>query len=336
MRGLLLATRSRMTLGGHRADLDVAIPRSYTMGSNIIVGYGAMGMAGAGTARWTWIWPVAGMDNPVGYTLPWRRRIYLLSSWSSFVRQQCLRLCITRRWLRTALASHLARLFLRLAVTVIETALIVSVMIAAPAEKAGTGARHGFRGRHDRMQRHCRCMSTLGRRPPPRTRISGSRSERGSGGPCCPNQSHDGSSEPCGPRTWSIVQQAALIFAGSCIAGTIFRIRFHPDGAPSRLFSAGQEFELGGTFIAPGQQNNCPERNLLLVSLVAIVGLAKVLTPTVEQGIDYLQVPKAVVGIIIAALVLLPEAVAAIKAARSDRLQTSLNLALARRSRPSV
>jgi len=38
--------------------------------------------------------------------------------------------------------------------------------------------------------------------------------------------------------------------------------------------------------------------------------------------------PKAEVGIIIAALVLLPEAVAAIKAARSDRLQTSLNLAL--------
>ena len=45
---------------------------------------------------------------------------------------------------------------------------------------------------------------------------------------------------------------------------------------------------------------------LLVVSLVAVVGLAKVLTPTVEQAIDYLQVPKAVVGTIIAALVLLP------------------------------
>ena len=67
---------------------------------------------------------------------------------------------------------------------------------------------------------------------------------------------------------------------------------------------------------------------LLVVSLVAIVGLAKVLTPTVEGAIGYLQVPKAVVGTIIAALVLLPEAVAAIKAAQSDRLQTSLNLAL--------
>jgi Ca2+/H+ antiporter len=45
---------------------------------------------------------------------------------------------------------------------------------------------------------------------------------------------------------------------------------------------------------------------LLVVSLIAI-GLAKILTPTVERGIAYLDVPKAVVGIIIATLVLLPE-----------------------------
>ena len=38
--------------------------------------------------------------------------------------------------------------------------------------------------------------------------------------------------------------------------------------------------------------------------------------------------PRAVVGIVIAALVLLPEGVAALRAARADRLQTSLNLAL--------
>src|SRR5262249_4230405 len=67
---------------------------------------------------------------------------------------------------------------------------------------------------------------------------------------------------------------------------------------------------------------------LLIVALVAIVGLAKVLTPTVEVGIAYLGAPKAVVGIVIAALVLLPESLAALKAARSNRLQTSLNLAL--------
>ena len=59
-----------------------------------------------------------------------------------------------------------------------------------------------------------------------------------------------------------------------------------------------------------------------------MVALGKVLTPPIERGISYLQVPESVVGIIIALLVLLPEAGAAIKAARNNRLQTSLNLAL--------
>jgi Ca2+:H+ antiporter len=67
---------------------------------------------------------------------------------------------------------------------------------------------------------------------------------------------------------------------------------------------------------------------LLLIALVAVVGLAKVLTPTVETAITELGAPKAVVGIVIAALVLLPESVAAVRAARANQLQTSLNLAL--------
>ena len=78
----------------------------------------------------------------------------------------------------------------------------------------------------------------------------------------------------------------------------------------------------------PADRTAVLSAGLLLVSLVAIVGLAKILTPTVELGIAYLDVPKAVVGIIIAALVLLPEGLAAVRAARSNRLQTSLNLAL--------
>ena len=67
---------------------------------------------------------------------------------------------------------------------------------------------------------------------------------------------------------------------------------------------------------------------LLLAALVAVVGLAKSLTPTLETGIARLDMPKAVVGIVIAALVLLPEGLAALRAARTNRLQTSLNLAL--------
>jgi Ca2+:H+ antiporter len=67
---------------------------------------------------------------------------------------------------------------------------------------------------------------------------------------------------------------------------------------------------------------------LLLACLVAVVGLAKSLTPMLEAGVAWLQAPKAAVGVVIATLVLLPEGVSALKAARANRLQTSLNLAL--------
>src|SRR3954471_23216056 len=68
---------------------------------------------------------------------------------------------------------------------------------------------------------------------------------------------------------------------------------------------------------------------LLLLSLLAVVGLAKVLSPTIELAVETAGAPRAVVGIVIAALVLLPETWAAVRAARADRLQTSMNLAVA-------
>jgi Ca2+:H+ antiporter len=67
---------------------------------------------------------------------------------------------------------------------------------------------------------------------------------------------------------------------------------------------------------------------LLVVSLAAVVGLAKTLSPTLEVAIDAVDAPRTVVGIIIAALVLLPETWAAVRAARANRLQNSMNLAI--------
>ncbi|MFD9722891.1 calcium:proton antiporter [Streptomyces sp. NPDC059072] len=66
---------------------------------------------------------------------------------------------------------------------------------------------------------------------------------------------------------------------------------------------------------------------LLLVALVAVVGDAKSVSPTIEKGVAEAGLPNAVVGVIIALLVLLPETLAAVRAARRDRVQTSLNLA---------
>jgi Ca2+:H+ antiporter len=66
---------------------------------------------------------------------------------------------------------------------------------------------------------------------------------------------------------------------------------------------------------------------LLCVCLIAVVGLAKLLAPTVENVVKAIHAPHTVVGIVIAMLVLLPETWAALRAARANRLQTSFNLA---------
>jgi Ca2+:H+ antiporter len=67
---------------------------------------------------------------------------------------------------------------------------------------------------------------------------------------------------------------------------------------------------------------------LLLVALTAVVLLAKTLSPSLERAVESAGLPPAFVGVVIAAIVLLPEGLAAVAAARMNHLQTSLNLAL--------
>ena len=67
---------------------------------------------------------------------------------------------------------------------------------------------------------------------------------------------------------------------------------------------------------------------LLLLALVAVVGDAKAVSPAIESGVEAAGFPPSFVGVVIALLVLAPETLAAVRAARRDRVQTSLNLAL--------
>jgi Ca2+:H+ antiporter len=67
---------------------------------------------------------------------------------------------------------------------------------------------------------------------------------------------------------------------------------------------------------------------LLLVSLVAVVGLAKILSPGIGSAVSAVGLPPSFVGVVIAILVLAPETLAAVNAARRNRVQISLNLAL--------
>jgi len=67
---------------------------------------------------------------------------------------------------------------------------------------------------------------------------------------------------------------------------------------------------------------------LLMFALVAVVGLAKVESPGIEDAVDAIGAPQSAVGVVIALLVLMPETLAAVRNARRGRMQTSFNLAL--------
>jgi Ca2+:H+ antiporter len=67
---------------------------------------------------------------------------------------------------------------------------------------------------------------------------------------------------------------------------------------------------------------------LLMVSLLAVVLLAKKFSLVVDAGIALVGAPEALAGVLVALLILLPESVAAISAARQNHLQKSINLAL--------
>lgn len=77
----------------------------------------------------------------------------------------------------------------------------------------------------------------------------------------------------------------------------------------------------------PGKQEALQSLAGLIISLIAVVGLAKVCSPLVQNFVDERGLPQMMVAITIALIVLLPESISAIKAARYGRTQTSLNLA---------
>jgi len=219
-------------------------------------------------------------------------------------------------------------LVLALAVTVIETALIVSVMISAPAEKAGLardtvfaavmivcngivgacllwgGARHHEQG--FQLQGASAALAVLAAL----TSLT----------LILPNFAS--------PEFGQQYRPSQLVFAGLVSLVLYCSFVFIQTVRHRDYFLPVKSDDEAAHAPPPGDRTTILSAALLLVSLVAIVGLAKALTPTVEFVIASLQVPKAVVGIVIATLVLLPEGLAALKAARSNRLQTSLNLAL--------
>ena len=77
----------------------------------------------------------------------------------------------------------------------------------------------------------------------------------------------------------------------------------------------------------PSKRHALASLALLIVALLAVVGLAEQESPAIARGVEVLGFPQSFVGVVIALLVLLPETLAAVRAARQGRIQTSLNLA---------
>jgi Ca2+:H+ antiporter len=284
-------------------------------------------MVAARTPWWTWTWPILGWVTLLMASFLGSRGfmaavagVALLGSVFAAVYHAEV---IAHR-----VGEPFGTLVLALAVTVIETALIVSVMIAAPTESAGLardtvfaavmivcngivgfcllmgGARHHEQG--FQVQGASAALAVL----VGLTSLA----------LIFPNYA----ARELGP----LYSTSQLVFAGLVSLVLYGSFVFIQTVRHRDYFLAVQGDDQETHAPPPADRTAVLSAGLLLVSLVAIVGLAKILTPTVELGIAYLDVPKAVVGIVIAMLVLLPEGLAALRAARSNRLQTSLNLAL--------
>jgi Ca2+:H+ antiporter len=89
-----------------------------------------------------------------------------------------------------------------------------------------------------------------------------------------------------------------------------------------------QKTDMNFHALKPSNMKTATSGVLLILSLIIVVGLAELLSPAIERGVAAAGAPKTIVGIAIALLVLMPEGFAAVRAAKANRLQSSLNLAL--------
>lgn len=284
-------------------------------------------MAAEGTPWWAWAWPAAAwmilstmLFAGTGGVIALAAGIALIATVFAAVYHAEV---IAHRT-----GEPFGTLVLAVAVTIIEVALIVSVMISAPAEKAGLARDTVFAAVMIVMNGIVGlCLLWGGVR-------------------------HHEQGFQLEGASAALAAVAALTTL-TLVVPNVVATSAGPTFTTSQLVFAGiVSLVLYGSFVfvqtvrhrdyflppeagdeeahAPPPSNRMAaiSLGLLLASLVAVVALAKSLTPAVETGIAWIGVPKAVVGIVIAAVVLLPECLAAVKAAQANRLQTSLNLAL--------
>lgn len=122
------------------------------------------------------------------------------------------------------------------------------------------------------------------------------------------------------PVQLGFVALATLVLFGSF---TLFQTVLHREYFIQTTQAAASE-----NLPPPDQKTTLVSLVLLLIALVVVVLSAKSLSPTLEALLGFWGAPATALGIVIAAIVLLPEFGAAMRAASHDRLQASLNLAM--------
>ena len=119
-----------------------------------------------------------------------------------------------------------------------------------------------------------------------------------------------------------------LVFVSSLAMLLYFVFVFVQSVSHREYFVPEDVSDIGEDLSPPSAGATAASAVMLLVSLLAVVLLAETLSESLERAIHAARLPPSFLGVVIATLVLLPESVAAIKAAQANRLQTSLNLAL--------
>lgn len=229
----------------------------------------------------------------------------------------------------------LGTLVLAVAVTIIEVALIVSVMLSAGPEKAGLARDTVFAAVMivcNGIVGLCLLMGGL-RHGEQDFRVRGANAALSVLASLSiltlvmPNYLSAAPGPMLSTSQLAFAGVSSLVLYGVFVFVQTIRHRdyFLADEANG---DASGEADASGHAAPPSMRTPLLSSVALLACLVAVVLLAKRLSPAVERAVLGAGAPEAVVGIVIAALVLLPEGVAAARAARANRLQTSLNLAL--------
>lgn len=227
------------------------------------------------------------------------------------------------------LGEPLGTLVLALAITIIETALIISIM-AASQGTASTLARDSIFAALMII-----CTGVLGvclffgglRHREQHFRVEGASSALAALVTLAvlslvmPSFTTSTAGPTFAPAQLLVISVLSLVLWGSFVAVQTGRHRdyFLPQGKADNERVHAEPPSVLSAWISLAQ---------LVVALVAVVGLAKHLSRPMDILISQAGAPKAVLGILIALVVLLPETVAALRAARANRFQTSANLAL--------